>query len=335
MSAWAQIPDRLLLLELWISGEVPQRRIQQAAWERLRALPWTRLSGRRGVLELRSEHRDAVADLLDRVWTTWCNDHADLVAIGSPPTPQGWRQLTDARRHDRLPSLPGRLNQHTLAALVAPHAKASLTADRLAMAPGVEITSGAGMRMRPSPGLVAMRDGQRVDLAGMAAVLGEVLITARAIADGLTFDGDQPQGILTIENLGTYEDAQIPSGWLVGYLPGWDINVMPHLRRLIPAPVPWVHWGDLDPNGVIIARALRTVDPTMHWFMPSWVAEYLPYGLPQPDWSRAAITTDDPLPVQQFAAAHRCLEQEVYSLDPRIPATVLACCGTPGAGHAE
>ena len=147
---WERIEDRLALLELLHGGRLPRRSGQQAAWEVLLELPWTRQSPRRDELVLDDAHSEELRRLLDRVWPVWQPALCRLQAAGLPPTERGWQELLDQERATGVRELPERLNQRTAAALVGPHSKAPITGARGAALGRVQVTRDGTIRLRPS-----------------------------------------------------------------------------------------------------------------------------------------------------------------------------------------
>jgi hypothetical protein len=313
---WESADERLALLELLSLGSLKRRRAQAAAFEALAELPWTRKTGRREELGLVEERRHELVALLERVWPAWRDEFSDLTAHGLPPTPEGWGRLLDARRAERLPELPRRLNRRTAAALAAPHSKATLTQGRRAALGETEATHDGTVRLRPPAGLMARTARGVVDLAATASVLGEVSIPERAFLDGLRLEGEL-RAVLLVENLGAWRDLTAPAGFLLVHVPGWDTTTVMHLLDHV-GHVPVLHFGDLDPNGVRIYLHLRERLPALRWFVPSFWVEFVnTHGLHAP-WPADLDLGAAPRVVRELAARGLWLEQERIVLDPRL-----------------
>ncbi|WP_437670683.1 Wadjet anti-phage system protein JetD domain-containing protein [Sorangium sp. So ce131] len=319
---WHMAGERLALLELLVRGALRRRRAQAAAWDALAELPWTRRTGRRDELGLVEGRRGELAALLDRIWPAWGAGLAELTARGLPPTPDGWAALEDARRAEGLPALPDRLNRRTAAALAAPHAKAALTGRRLAALGDVEAMHDGSVRLRPPEGLVARTPRGAVDLAAVAAVLGEVSLPERALKGGLALEG-AVRAALLVENLGAFCDLTAIEGWLFAHVPGWDTATVTRLlERLTHAAV--VHFGDLDPNGVRIFQHLRGVRPDLRWFVPPFWEELVEAKGHRGAWPADVDLRDTPDLVRRLAARGLWLEQEPIAVDPRTTAALEA-----------
>jgi hypothetical protein len=312
---WRTGVERLALLELLVQGTLKRRRAQEAAWEVLAELPWTRLTGRRGELKLVAEHRHELVRLLDRVWPTWSDALAALTARGLAATPEGWKELEDKLRAVGLSQLPDRLNRRTAAALVAPHSKAVLTGRRLDALGDTVTTHDGSIRMRPPQGLVASTPAGKVDLSAVASVFGEASIPERAFGAGLTFEGSM-RAVLLIENLGVFCDLPSLDGWLLVHVPGWDTATVARLLERL-GHVPVIHFGDLDPNGVRIFQHLRGLRSDLRWFVPGFWKEFLEErGLPGV-WPEDLEFSEAPSLVHDVSARGLWLEQEFLALDPR------------------
>jgi hypothetical protein len=258
-----------------------------------------------------------LVELLDRVWPSWPEQHAALLARGLPPTPEGWKQLVDGRRAEGLGPLPERVNRRTAAALLASHSKVPLTGLRRTALGAADATGDGVVRLRPPACLVAVTQRGRVDLGEIGRVLGEVSIAERAFLDGLAFEGDL-RALLLVENLGAWRDLSAPDGWLVAHVPGWNTAVAEHLLRRVAVQV--VHFGDLDPAGVRIHLHLRSIRPDLRWFVPGFWAEQLAARALPADWPADLDVSVAPPLVRELAARGLWLEQEPIVLDPRLPA---------------
>jgi Wadjet anti plasmid transformation system JetA-like protein len=319
---WQTMEERLALLELLALGTLKRRQSQLATWNSLAELPWARRTGRRDELGLVEGRRAELAALLERVWPMWGEGLAELTARGLPPTPDGWTALEDARRAEGVPALPPRLNRRTAAALAAPHSKATLTARRLAALRDVEATHDGSVRLRPPRGLVARTSRGVVDLARIAAVLGEVSLPERTLKDGLELDGPL-LAVLLVENLGAFCDLPTIDGWLFAHVAGWDTATVRRLLQTL-AHVPVLHFGDLDPNGVRIFQHLRGEHPGLRWFVPSFWEEFVESKGLSGAWPDDLVLDEAPNLVRELAARGLWLEQEPLVVDPRTPAALEA-----------
>lgn len=313
---WQTPEERLALLELLVSGSLKRRQAQALVYDALAELPWTRATGRRGEIALVEKRRPELVALIDRVWTAWGESLTDLTARGLPPTPEGWSKLQDARRAERLPTLPGQLNRRTAAALAAPHSKAVLTERRLAALGDTETTHDGSVRLRPPQGLVARTCRGAIDLTAVAAVLGEVAIPDRAFKQGLMLEGTI-RAVLFVENLGAWRDLIALEGWLFAHVPGWDTaTVVQLLDRLGPVPV--IHFGDLDPNGVRVFLHLRERCPGLLWFVPSFWRELVESKAQRAPWPADLDLREAPELVRELVHRSLWLEQEPLVVDGRI-----------------
>lgn len=319
---WQTPEERLALLELLVKGRLKCRRAQAAAFAALAELPWTRATGRRDEIGLVDVRRNELVALLMRVWPTWGEAFADLTARGLHPTPEGWGQLEDARRAEVLPPLPGQLNRRTAAALAAPHSKASLTEQRMLALGDTEPTRDGSVRLRPPRRLVAHTRRGDVDLAAVAAVLGEVSIPERAFKDGLTLAGTI-RAVLLVENLGAWRDLPEIDGWLFAHVPGWDTTTVVHLLDCV-GQVPAIHFGDLDPNGIRIYLHLRERRPDLRWFVPAFWADLVATKGQPAIWPDDLDVNALPALVRTLAERGLWLEQEPLVVDARITSALEA-----------
>lgn len=323
---WKSSVHRLALLELLTRGLLTRRSAQRDAFEALSELPWTQRTGRRDELRLVDNRRDDLVFLIERVWPEWRTELAELIAVGYPPTPDGWKRLEDRRRAANLPALPPQVNRRTAASLVAPHSKAALTVARRAVLGSTETHHDGAVRLRPPVGLVARSEMGVVDLSAVAAVLGEVSVPDRALRGGLQLEGSV-QAILLVENLGAFCDVAAPRGWLVVHVPGWDTPTARQLLGCLP-DVPAVHFGDLDENGVRIYHHLRAVRPDLRWFIPAFWEELVEARALPGEWADDLDVSDAPPFVRELVSRGLWLEQEPVAVDPRIPAALAELLGS-------
>ena len=313
---WRRIEARLALLELLTEGRLPRRKAQEEAHGWLAQLPWTRVTRRRGEIELMPERAADLVALLDRIWPGWVEVRGEMEAAGLPPTPTGWQALEDRRRGRALPTLPSRLNRHTAAALAGPHAKVRLTSDRVSALGNVEVVDDGLVRLRPPKGLVAFLGNERIEIDPLVAFLGEIGIPERPLLDGLRFEGTV-RAVLLVENLGAWRDMPRPDGWLLVHVPGWDTRGVRLLLEALPL-CPVVHFGDLDPDGVKIHRHLAASIPGLGWLVPSFWKERVESHGQDGAWPEELDLEGTPELVLELARRDLWLEQEVIVLDERL-----------------
>lgn len=323
---WDRTEHRLALLELVVSGRLGCRKGQQQVWRHLADLPWTQRTGRRDELAIVESRRHELERLLTQVWPEWRAVSAELSGAELPISMTGWRQLQDIERARAAKGLPSRLNRRTATALVGPHSKASLSAPRREALADLDVTHDGTLRLRTPPGMRLRRGEEELDCANISDVLGEVVLTERALADGTVVRGLLPQAILLVENLGAYLDAPAPAGWLLAHVPGWDTRTVRLLLQQL-GTVPVAHFGDLDPNGVRIMRHLREVRPDLHWVVPGFWTEYVSKAGLRAQWPAQFDFTDLPPLVVELASSGMWLEQETIVLDKRLPLAIQSSIG--------
>jgi hypothetical protein len=140
---------------------------------------------------------------------------------------------------------------------------------------GVTLTHDAMSRIRPNKGLAYQVNDLVLRLDHVAAVLTETGIPQRSLLAGGRFQGVLPSAIVTVENLGAFVDASVPDDIMVIYSPGFDLRAAEQIVRKLPS-VAWVHFGDLDPEGLQIWAALkRAAERDCQLFVPVFAGEYL------------------------------------------------------------
>lgn len=319
MSFWGDPRHALLLAELIHTGEVRRRRVQEAAWAALLDLGWARRTRRLGVLALDEKARRNAEKTLQHAWPDWPGVVGRLAAGGLPLTPAG---LADLERRDRVDAagrlaLPTRMNRRTAAATVGRHAKARLGPFEQIVLEDVDVTDDGLVRMRPSAGLQVRNGGAVQDARKLASLLGELVLVDRALRDGARLVGKEPRAVLTVENLGAYQDAVVADDVLVVHVPGWNTRTTRDLLKGLDE-VPVVHFGDLDPNGIAILAHLRRWRLGVRWLVPLyWEERRDDKGLTR-DWPDLDMPKDAPDWVRQLPERRIWLEQEVVAVDSRF-----------------
>jgi len=318
MSFWGEGDHALALLELLVRGELRHRKRQSAAWAELLELGWCRRATRAKVLLLDPRMREAVAASLDGAWTEWREVAVRLEQQGLDPTAKGMARLAQLDRIAAAEEMefPDRMNRRTAAAAVAGHAKAALGPFEQVVLDTVDLTDDGLARLRPSKGLLVAKDGESFDATAVADLLGELLITDRGLRDGTRLAGVPPRAVLTVENLGAFQDAAVPDDVLVMHVPGWNTRFA---RSLLDGldEVPVVHFGDLDPNGIAIVEHLRRWRSGIGWLVPDYWRELIGVrGLPM-QWPEMTLPSDAPAWVAELVERGLWLEQETVVLDGR------------------
>ncbi len=319
MSFWGGQAHALALIELLHTGETHRRRLQEQAYVALAELGWARRTRRSDVLSLDPAAVPAIEATLARAWPEWRDLLARLVDEGLPATPGGVRELERRRRVDAVDetALPERLNRRTAAAIVGRHAKVRLGPFESVVFEDVDLTDDGLVRMRPSGGLRVASPRADVDARDLASFLGELVLTDRALRDGTRLRGRPPRAVLTVENLGAFQDLAAPDDVLVVHVPGWNTRTTKALLADLEE-VPVFHFGDLDPNGVAIVDHLRKWRPGVRWLVPPFWEEYLNTKGLSRNWPEGEMPADAPPWVRELPSRGRWLEQEPVAVDPRF-----------------
>ncbi|MCH7350090.1 Wadjet anti-phage system protein JetD domain-containing protein [Aeromonas sp. A04] len=170
-------------------------------------------------------------------------------------------------------SLPSRLNQASFHALWhgdSKHPRSDTDPDQAAM--DIALTQDEVIRLRTlSPLSLIDQDGQRHEMRAPMALLGELALPERSLArlQGIEWQGRQ---IVTVENKGAFVDYPLQAGDLLLYVPGRNTRLARQVIPLLPAAVPWAHFGDLDQRGLDIATELAGA---IHRPLALWLPETL------------------------------------------------------------
>lgn len=325
MSFWSDPHHALTLFELLLRGELPRREEQKHAWTVLMELGWARRTRRVDVLALDPSARAEVEETLTGAMQDWRALAGRLSSLGLPCTPTGLREL---KRRDRLEAvadlnLPERMNRRTAAAMVARHSKASIGPFEQVVLEEIDLTDDGLVRMRPNAGLEIYRQAVRHDARDLSALLGELVLTDRALRDGTRLGGRMPRAVLTVENLGAYLDVVVQDDVLVVHIPGWNTRTAKDLMGRLD-DIPILHFGDLDPNGIMIVAHLRHWRPAVRWLVPAFWETYTEGKGLKRQWPELQMPSDTPAWVVALPERRLWLEQEVIVTDPRLEQAVEA-----------
>ncbi|MEX5664296.1 Wadjet anti-phage system protein JetD domain-containing protein [Pseudomonas neuropathica] len=145
------------------------------------------------------------------------------------------------------------LNRKTWSAWAGAHSKS-----REASPPkGLVLTTDGVLRVRANEGLIISSvHGDDFHLGAWQRSISETILPERAFERAWHLSGRDPQLILTVENLGAFVDIKKPDDCLMLYSPGWDDSLAVRFISRLPNTIPWLHFGDLDPNGLRIGNVL-------------------------------------------------------------------------------
>lgn len=109
------------------------------------------------------------------------------------------------------------------------------------------------------------------DMKAQLALLGELVLPERCLCklQGIEWQGRQ---LVTVENKGAFVDYPLKPGELLLYVPGRNTRLARQVIPLLPATVPWAHFGDLDQRGLDIAIELAHA---LHRPLSLWLPDNL------------------------------------------------------------
>ncbi len=277
---------------------------------RLSTACWIEPATRQSIWTARPSAVPSMKERLAALLPTWEQDFALLRRINrSPFEPSDIAALPMLRRQVSAPaSMTNRRNWNAAVGLGPKH-MAKVTAPAL-------LTRDWVLRFRPNEGLAGVsEDGTIVDFSERACREHECAISERGWMKIQSLCHTMPQLVITCENIGAYVDLPVDHATLVIYAPGADIEVAVSLLKMLPT-IPWLHFGDLDPEGVQIGHHLAAaLGREVRLFIPSFAPDYL-------DAARAVKTTWGAIPtVPLFAHLKKKRErifQEVFMLDTRL-----------------
>lgn len=298
------------LARLLETGTIRSGRKNEALIQRFETARWLMLGSRKEEWELRSGKAPDLENRLLILLPTWRADFELLRSIG--------RDHFDASDIAALPMLrrnsnpSGRMvNRRNWNAAVGqgPKHKAKISSQCL-------LTKDWMLRFRPNKGLEGIKnDKGRINLAEMATEWTECAIPERAWMDFKAFSGVLPRAVITCENLGAYIDLPASESTLVIYSPGADTEAAVALLKMFPATM-WMHFGDLDPEGIDIAKRIAgEIKRDMRLLIPFFADDYLDAAKPvETAWGEVP---DIPL-LAELKKKKKRIFQEVFMLDGRL-----------------
>ena len=174
--------------------------------------------------------------------------------------------------------IPCEINNATLSGLWLGDCKATLSQAQLAVAEmrGIRVFSDETIRLRTDSALsLVWQDGRRYCAQESLNTLGEIALPERALT-GLQEIEWQGQQIITVENKGAFMDYPLKERELLLYVPGRNTVLAKQIIPLLPASIPWAHFGDLDQRGLDIAAGLAlAINRPLSLWLPDNLMEYI------------------------------------------------------------
>jgi hypothetical protein len=304
----SSVPEIALLARLLETGEAHEGQKVKNLISRYSTARWITPGKRRATWALREEERTAVQARLELLLPSWQQDFVMLRSKNLDPFKAvAIEALAMLRREVSPKTIINRRNWNASSG-AGPKHTAQIQAD-------VVLTSDWVMRFRPNKGLVSITEGGEIDLWATAAIWTECSYPERAWMRTTQIAGVFPRLIITCENLGPYIDLPVAESTLVVYSPGQNTQTAVVLLKALPE-VPWMHFGDMDPKGVEIAK--RIADESgrpLSLFIPSFAEEYLDVAKPvKTPWDDI---TDNPTLIS-LKKMNKGIFQEVFMLDERL-----------------
>lgn len=288
--------------------------------QRLETARWIMPGSRRAEWVIRVETREAVAGRLAKLLPKWSEHFAFLRSIGRDPLdPADIEALPMLRRQVEVSTPCINRRNWNAASGLGPKHRAKAPANCL-------LTKDWILRFRPNRGLIGVRGDEQVDFYDMATQWTECALPERAWAKFDAVTGIAPRLVVTCENLGAYVDFPATDSMLIIFSPGADIEAAASLLRKVTS-APWMHFGDLDQEGVEIGKRLAAkTGRTLHIFIPSFADEYLEDAARpvKTAWKNGAALL--PL-IAELHNRKRRMFQEVFMLDGRLANDVAALIG--------
>ncbi|NOT20420.1 MAG: hypothetical protein HOP24_09150 [Sideroxydans sp.] len=301
------------LARLLETGTIRAGKKNELLIRRLETARWVMLGNRKDEWVLRPERTADIENRLLFLLPSWRTDFEFLRSIGRNHFNSSDIEALPMLRRNSNPS--GRLlnrRNWNAASGVGPKHRAKIPAQS-------SLTKDWVLRIRPNKGLIGVMDKGEVDLYCMASSWTECVIPERAWMGFRGLCGELPKVIITCENLGAYIDLPVRESTMVVYSPGADTEAAIALLKMLPE-VLWMHFGDLDPEGVVIAvRIANETGRPLKLAIPDFVMDYLDAAKPvETPWQN----TPDIEILNALKGKERRIFQEVFMLDDRLPSAL-------------
>lgn len=297
------------LVRLLETGTIRSGRKNEALIHRFETARWVMRGNRKEEWVLRSGKAPDLENRLSMLLPTWRADFELLSSIGRDHFDVSDIAALPMLRRNTNPSgrMVNRRNWNAAVGLSPKH-KAKIQAQCL-------LTKDWVLRFRPNKGLEGVNDKGRINLAEMAGEWTECVFPERAWMGFKAFSGVLPRAVITCENLGAYIDFPASESSLVIYSPGADTEAAVALLKMFPSAM-WMHFGDLDPEGIDIAKRIAgEIERDIKLLIPFFAEDYLDAAKPvETAWSDVP---DIPLLVA-LKEKERRIFQEVFMLDERL-----------------
>ena len=160
--------------------------------------------------------------------------------------------------------------------------------------------------------------GVEIDADEETCIRTEVSIPQRMMLDIPQAEISKDTLLITVENLGAFVDFPVFEGVLLIYSPGQCFSAAARLINKYFEKLSWVHFPDLDPNGVQIAEQLASAlgRDTAIWFPSFWeqARRKSMVGSQKIKWS----AIEAPASLFQLVTNEEWIEQEVLVVDQRF-----------------
>lgn len=307
-----------LLARLYQNGSCRESKKTEGLLDRYQTARWVVRSRRKGEWILRSGALEDIKKRLEILLPTWQADFELLKSEGkSPLNPIDLDALPALRRRVPRKEFINRRNWKAITGAGPKHQQRRASPDVL--------TSDWILRIRPNQGLKAILGQKEIDLYEISEQWTECAIPERAWKKIRKFNGVLPDIIITCENLGAYIDfPEIPKMAVV-FSPGKDIGPAILFLKMF-SESKWIHFGDLDPEGINIALQIsRRTGKPFSFFVPSFIDEYLDLSY------RIKHSWRDPLPdipiIEKLKEKGDGFYQECIMLDERLKGEIISFCG--------
>jgi len=314
----------LALLEY---GELRESKANRAALMHMIDLGWCVRSSRSGTVSLTDLGKSRIPTLLNNLWPGWTLLRDRLKGVGEPTS---WDGIKNLMRKERVleVALPTMINRKTASACLGLHSKTGVSEALRNSLGSCRETTDQVLRLKACSGLTIRRGANVLDCDPLMTLLGEISIPERVFLDGFFLEGKLPDVVFTIENLGAYVDFPFEAlkGRGVTILtPGKDTVLTIELLKRLPEKTAWLHFGDLDPEGVSIFEQInRRVPQVGRRFIPQFWEEQLgrPLGAGEKQWGVLPPAAASIPILKRLMDSGLWLEQEAILLDPRLSEAV-------------
>lgn len=227
------------------------------------------------VFKLNSNGTRWLPALLDQVFPEW-RERVEVRYELSPQERSSLISRLEFIKNNTRFDLPLWLNQVSYNSLFGELDDSATQKEVKALLPNFKVSRDQVLRIRGTTDMHLVRKMLKpIRLGPLVQLMSQAIIPERDLHELTEVDGEQPYMVMTVENLSTFMDLDIPDHLMLIWAPLDYPDLAIKLIKLIPHYVPHIHFGDLDASGIALAEQIATeTGRPVRRFIPDFWREY-------------------------------------------------------------